>query len=100
MSQDIVSTTAQQRVPDAVQLALGQCITSLWNADLVRHDVAQHALFTRLCQLLLKAAAEDDRRTVERVGRELCRGGWRPAAILAWEMGRELRRKRAVVGLG
>lgn len=81
------------RVPEGVQLALGQCCSTLWNAGLLRHDVAQHALLSRLSQLLLAAAMVGERGTARRLGRQLRAGGWGPAAVLAWEMGRELARK-------
>lgn len=82
-------------VPDAVQLALGQCLTALWNGGLVRHDRTQHALLISLCQALLRAAADGDRSTARRLGQQLRTEGWRGAAVLAWEMGREVARQRA-----
>lgn len=82
-------------VPAEVQLALGQALTSLWNAGLLQHDRTQQALRDRLCQLLLAAAAAGDRSTAARLGQVLREAGWRVGAVLAWEMGRELARRQA-----
>ena len=81
------------QVPAEVQLALGQSLTALWNAGLLQHDRTQQALHDRLCQLLLAAAAEGNRATAARLGRQLRAAGWRVGAVLAWEMGRALWRK-------
>lgn len=83
------------QVPPSAQIALGQCLTVLWNADLLRHDRTHQALFTNLCQSLLSAAVEGDRSTAARLGRQLRAAGWGLGAVLAWEMGRALARRQA-----
>lgn len=81
----------------SASLRLGAQITEMANKGTVPGERARFFLGFRMCNLLLSAAAAPDAAgdsakwaEVVRLGDRLAKMGWRPAAVVAYRMGREI----------
>lgn len=81
----------------SASLRLGAQVTEMANAGTVPGGRGLYFLGYRMCSLLLAAAADPEAvadsakwADVVRLGDRLARMGWRPAAVIAYRMGREI----------